>query len=74
MVIESNQPRGITKMINSILFQNTANQNRNLFENMFGRMLERKNRRIIRQSLLKMDDHVLRDIGLSRHAVLANEF
>ena len=45
---------------------------------MFSLMLERftvnTKRRALRKTLLNMDDHMLRDIGLSRYQVLSEEF
>jgi uncharacterized protein YjiS (DUF1127 family) len=56
-------------------FNNIA-QRRN--SGMFSLMLERftanTKRRALRKTLLSMDDHMLRDIGLSRYQVLSDEF
>ncbi len=45
---------------------------------MFSLMLERftasTKRRALRKALLSYDDHLLRDIGLSRYQVLSDEF
>jgi uncharacterized protein YjiS (DUF1127 family) len=45
---------------------------------MLSLMLERftanTKRRALRKTLLNMDDHMLRDIGLSRYQVLSDEF
>jgi uncharacterized protein YjiS (DUF1127 family) len=61
-------------MTTAKLLEMTARQNRSLFERLNARLTANLKRRSIRQSLLNLDDHMLRDVGLTRHAVMSDEF
>lgn len=52
----------------------TARQNRALLRLLAGRLRERMARRTVRAALLRLDDHMLRDIGLNRATVMSDIF
>ncbi len=52
----------------------TTRQNRALLKKLAVSLRERMNRRAIRARLLRFDDHMLRDIGLTRSAVMSDTF
>lgn len=56
------------------LHQITARQNRALLERLTNHLRERMMRRAARESLLRLDDHMLKDIGLSRSSVMSDLF
>lgn len=56
------------------LHQTTARQNRAMFERLVNHLRERAIRRAARESILKMDDHMLKDIGLNRSSVMSDLF
>jgi uncharacterized protein YjiS (DUF1127 family) len=49
-------------------------RNSNIFMLMLERLTANAKRRALRKALLSYDDHLLRNIGLSRHRVLSDEF
>lgn len=53
---------------------NNIAQNRSILSLMLERLTAKTKRRALRKTLLNMDDHMLRDIGLSRYQVLSDEF
>jgi uncharacterized protein YjiS (DUF1127 family) len=59
-----------TAALNSI----TQRRNSSMLSLMLERFTASTKRRALRKVLLTMDDHMLRDIGLSRHQVLSGEF
>jgi uncharacterized protein YjiS (DUF1127 family) len=61
-------------MTTTTLRQTSQRQNGSMLSLMLGRFMASTKRRALRKALLNMDDHMLRDIGLSRHQVLSDEF
>jgi uncharacterized protein YjiS (DUF1127 family) len=61
-------------MTTATLLQTSQRQNGSLLSLMLDRLTANAKRRALRKTLLNMDDHMLRDIGLSRHQVLSDEF
>ncbi len=49
-------------------------RNRSMLLLMLERFMAKTKRRALRKTLLNMDNHMLRDIGLSRHQILSDEF
>ena len=52
----------------------TARHNRALLQRLAGGIRERLKRRAVREALLRLDDHMLRDIGLNRASVQSDIF
>lgn len=52
----------------------TARQNRAVLMQFMMSLREHAQRRAARKALLKLDDHMLRDIGVTREQVLHNQF
>jgi uncharacterized protein YjiS (DUF1127 family) len=63
-----------TPMITTALNNISRRQNENMLSLMLERFTANTKRRALRKTLLNMDDHMLRDIGLSRYQVLSDEF
>jgi uncharacterized protein YjiS (DUF1127 family) len=63
-----------TPMTTAALNNIVQRQNGNLLSLMLERFTAKTKRRVLRKTLLNMDDHMLRDIGLSRYQVLSDEF
>ncbi len=61
-------------MTTSTLLEMTARQNRSLFVRLTTDVRNAMERRAVRRQLLKFDDHLLRDIGLTRQSRLFDEF
>ncbi len=56
------------------LQQITARQNRALAVRLFETLRERLERRAVRRALMRLDDHMLKDIGLSRSSIMSDLF
>ena len=56
------------------LTEMTARQNRSLLDRFMVSLHEARERRATRRALLKLDDHMLKDMGLSRGSVLSGRF
>jgi uncharacterized protein YjiS (DUF1127 family) len=63
-----------TPMTTAALNNISQRQNGNMLSLMLERITAKTKRRDLRKTLLNMDDHMLRDIGLSRYQVLSDEF
>ncbi len=63
-----------TTMTTTALNNIAQGRNRSMLLLMLERFTAKAKRRALRKTLLNMDDHMLRDIGLSRHQVLSDEF
>ena len=65
-------------MTTSMLHEITIRQNRSLLGRLTSqltlRLCEKLQRRNARKALLNLDDHILRDIGLARQAIMSGEF
>jgi uncharacterized protein YjiS (DUF1127 family) len=61
-------------MTTSAMLELTARQNRNLLERLSHRLAENMRRRSLRNQLLGLGDHMLRDIGLTRESVQSDLF
>jgi uncharacterized protein YjiS (DUF1127 family) len=57
-----------TPMITTALNNISRRQNENMLSLMLERITAKTKRRVLRKTLLNMDDHMLRDIGLT-HSV-----
>jgi uncharacterized protein YjiS (DUF1127 family) len=63
-----------TTMTTAALNNIARHQNGSMLSLMLERFTAKAKRRVLRKTLLNMDDHMLRDIGLSRYQVLSDEF
>jgi uncharacterized protein YjiS (DUF1127 family) len=73
-IIQRNSSIWMIKMTTVMLNEKLARQNRGLFATVVQRLSMALARRAMRNTLLNLDDHLLRDIGLSRHSILSDEF
>jgi hypothetical protein len=61
-------------MTTDLLLDMSRRQGGGLLDLLVRRLAAPSKRRALRKTLLSYDDHLLRDIGLSRHQVLSDEF
>ncbi len=61
-------------MTNMLLLISNTRNNPNMFERLTSSMREKARRKALKKQLLKMDDHLLRDMGIGRHDVLGDKF
>ena len=56
-------------MTNMLLLISNTRNNSNVFERLASSMRDKARRMALKKQLLKMDDHLLRDMGIGRHEV-----
>ncbi len=61
-------------MTNMLLLISNTRNNSNVFERMVSSMRDKARRMALKKQLLKMDDHLLKDMGIGRHDVLGDKF
>ncbi len=61
-------------MTNMFLMISNTRNNANVFERMMTSMRDKAQRTAMKKQLLKMDDYLLRDMGIGRHDVLGDKF